>query len=71
VALYDGRPGEFYAMGTLNSAGPTHDITLGSADTVIFANRINLGQAGLEPRVLRQVSDHSIPDFNAAGYTSE
>jgi len=71
VALYDGRPGEFYAMGTLNGAGPTHDITLGSADTVIFANRINLGQAGLEPRVLRQVSDHSIPDFNAAGYTSE
>ena len=71
VALYDGRPGEFYAMGTLNGAGPTHDITLGSADTVIFANRINLGQAGLEPRVLRQISDHSIPDFNAAGYTSE
>jgi hypothetical protein len=71
VALYDGRPGEFYAMGTLNGAGPNHDITLGSADTVIFANRINLGQAGLESRVLRQVSDHSIPDFNAAGYTSE
>jgi hypothetical protein len=71
VALYDGRPGEFYAMGTLNGAGPTHDITLGSADTVIFANRINFGQAGLESRVLRQVSDHSIPDFNAAGYTSE
>lgn len=71
VALYDGRPGEFYAMGTLNGLGPNYDITLGSADTVIFANRINLGQAGLESRVLRQVSDHSIPDFNAAGYTSE
>ena len=71
VALYDGRPGQFYAMGTLNGAGPTHDITLGSDDTMIFANRINLGQAGLDSRALRQVSDHSIPDFNAAGYTSE
>lgn len=72
VALYDdGRPGEFYAMGTLNGAGPTHDITLGSADTVIFANRINLGQAGLDSRVLGQVPNHSIPDFNAVGYTSE
>ena len=71
VALYDGRPGEFYAMGTLNGAGPTHDITLGSADTVIFANRINLGQAGLGPRELSKVADGVIPDFNAAGYTSE
>ena len=71
VALYDGRPGEFYAMGTLNGAGPTHDITLGSADTVIFANRINLGQAGLDSRVLGQVPNHWIPDFNAVGYTSE
>ncbi|MEI7720369.1 MAG: FecR domain-containing protein [Verrucomicrobiota bacterium] len=71
VALYDGRPGEFYAMGTLNGAGSNHDITLGSTDTVIFANRINLGQAGLDSRVLVQVADHSIPDFNAAGYTSE
>jgi len=71
VALYDGRPGEFYAMGTLNGAGPTHDITLGSGDTVIFANRINLGQVGLGPRELSKVADREIPDFNAVGYTSE
>jgi hypothetical protein len=70
VALYDGQPGEFYAMGTLNGAGPTHDITLGSDETVIFANRINLGQAGLESMVLSQVPNQSIPDFNPAGYTS-
>jgi hypothetical protein len=71
VTLYDGRPGEFYAMGTLNGAGPTHDITLGSDDTTIFANRINLGQAGLDSRVLSKIADREIPDFNFAGYTSE
>ena len=71
VALYDGRPGEFYAMGTLNGAGPTHDITLGSADTVIFANQMLLGERGLASMVLSKIADREIPDFNAAGYTSE
>lgn len=71
VALYDGRPGEFYAMGTLNGAGPTHDITLESADTVIFANQMLLGERGLASRVLSKTADREIPDFNAAGFTSE
>ena len=71
VALYDGRPGEFYAMGTLNGAGPTHDITLGSADTTIFANQMLLGERGLASRVLSKTADREIPDFNAAGFTSE
>ncbi len=71
VALYDGRPGEFYAMGTLNGAGPTHDITLGSADTVIFANQMLLGEKGLASKVLNKTALGVIPDFNAVGYTSE
>ncbi|MDA0858919.1 MAG: FecR family protein [Verrucomicrobia bacterium] len=84
VDLYDGRPGEFYAMGTLNGAGPTHDITLGSDDTVIFANQMLLGEKGLASKVLSKTKGLAskvlsktalgvgvIPDFNAAGYTSE
>ena len=71
VALYDGQVGEFYAMGTLNGAGPTHDITLGSADTVIFANQMLLGEKGLAPKVLNKTALGVIPDFNAVGYTSE
>jgi hypothetical protein len=71
VTLYDGRVGDFYAMGTLQtSLSAPQNITLGSDDTVIFANRINLGQAGLGSRVLSKVADREIPDFNPAGYTS-
>ena len=72
VALYPGRVGDFYAMGTLQTSDlAPQNITLGSADTTIFANQMLLGERGLASRVLSKVAARAIPDFNAAGYTSE
>jgi hypothetical protein len=70
--------GDFYAMGTLQtSLSAPQNITLGSDDTTIFANQMLLGENGLASKVLsktpvgRQTALGTIPDFNAAGYTSE